>query len=217
MIKYGLISGTDARTLEKTIDLLLADDSHNYPINITEIGCYGGDTGRGICEYIKSKGRNYWITGIDSFKDKETVRFPYNEMIYGNSNEVYNQIEDNSQHLIFVDGCHCFAHVVSDFFCYAPKVKVGGYLAFHDTNPYINAYKDFQHGDKEDMDAHISVRRALKAIGLLILDSNEQWFGEWGQHFQYATGNRNECWELVYDEYDKNDEAGGICVFKKLY
>jgi len=93
MIKYGLISETDGRALEKTIDLLLIDDSHNYPFNITEIGCYGGDTGRGICEYVKSKGRNYWITGIDSFKDKETVRFPYNEMIYGNSNEVYNKLE----------------------------------------------------------------------------------------------------------------------------
>jgi len=166
MIKYGLISETDARTLEKTIDLLVADDSHNYPINVTEIGCYGGDTGRGICEYIKSKGRNYWITGIDSFKDKETVRFPYNEMIYGNSNEVYNQIEDNSQHLIFQDGCHCFAHVVSDFFCYAPKVKTGGYFAFHDTGEHIKKFKDFQHGDKENPDAYISVKKALGKIGL---------------------------------------------------
>ncbi len=70
-IKYGLISETDARTLEKTIDFIVADDSNNYPINVCEIGVYGGDTGRGICEYIKSKGRNYWITGVDSFKDKD--------------------------------------------------------------------------------------------------------------------------------------------------
>lgn len=218
MIKYGLISETDARCLEKTIDLVCGTFNGLEAINFCEIGVYGGDTGVGVMQYLNiHHQRRIFSIGIDNNKDGELIRGYYDRLIIGNSNEVYNQIEDNSQHLIFVDGCHCFSHVVSDFFCYAPKVKVGGYLAFHDTNPYINAYKDFQHGDKEDMDAYISVRRALKAIGLLILDSNEQWFGEWGQHFRYATGNKNECWELVYDEYDKNDEAGGICVFKKLY
>lgn len=196
MIKYGLISETDARCLEKTIDLILADDSHNYPINVTEIGVYGGDTGRGICEYIKSKGRNYWITGIDSFKDNEVVRFPYNEMIYGNSNEVYNQIPDNSQHLVFIDACHCFAHVISDFFCYSPKVKVGGYIAFHDTGEHIKMFKDFQHGDKNNPDAYISCRKSLNSIGLY--------------------NNLLANWVLVFDEYDPLDEAGGISVFKRL-
>lgn len=217
MIKYGLISETDARVLEMTIDLICKDFAGEI-INITEVGVYGGDTGKGMCDYVKSKGINYWIAGIDNFKDGEAIRFPYNELIKGNSNEVYNQIEDNSQHLIFIDALHTFPAVVSDFYCYGSKVKDGGFLAFHDTSPYINTYKDYQGvGDKEDADMHISVRRALKEVGLLILGEGEQWFGKWGQHFQYATGNRNECWELVYDEYDKNDEAGGICVFKKLY
>lgn len=197
-IKYGLISETDATALEKTIDFICGGMGNDI-INITEIGVYGGGTGRGICEYIKSKGNNYWITGIDSFKDKETVIFPYNEMIYGDSNEVYNKIEDNSQHLIFVDGCHCFSHVVSDFFCYAPKVKVGGYFAFHDTGKHIKPFKDFQHGDKNNPDAYISVRKALSAIGVL------------GSGI--AAG---KMWERAFDEFDIENEAGGIVVFKKL-
>lgn len=197
MIKYGLISDTDARTLEKTIDLIcnVFDDEW---VNITEIGVYGGDTGKGMSEYIKSKNALYWMTGIDNSKDKEAVRFPYNTMIYGNSNEVYNQLEDNSQHLIFVDGCHCFAHVVSDFFCYAPKIKIGGYFAFHDTGKHIQPMKDFQHGDKNNPDAYISVRKALLAIGMFLPVSN---FG----------------FNLIFDEADETNEAGGICVFKKLY
>lgn len=197
MIKYGLISETDARTLEKTIDLIC--ETGNDIINVTEVGCYGGDTGRGISEYVKSKARNYWITGIDSRKDGEVVRFPYNEMIYGNSNEVYNQIEDNSQHLLFIDGCHCFAHVVSDFFCYAPKVKKGGYFCFHDTGKQIKPFKDFQHGDKENPDAYISCRKALDAVG--VLRSN------------IGAG---KMWEKVFDEYDELNDAGGIICFKKL-
>lgn len=197
MIKYGLISETDARCLENTIEIMCKDFAGDI-INITEVGVYGGDTGRGICEYIKSKGRNYLITGIDSFKDKETVRFPYNEMIYGNSNEVYNQIEDESQHLIFVDGCHCFAHVISDFFCYAPKVKKGGCFAFHDTGSHIKEFKDFQHGDKNNPDAYISVRKALNAIGVL----------------RSGVG-AGKMWDIVFQVADKDNEAGGVVVFKK--
>lgn len=202
MIKYGLISETDARTLEKTIDLLLSDDSHNYPINITEIGVYGGGTGLGINNYFLAKNRDFHLTGIDNNKDGELLRFPslYNPMIIGNSSEVYNQLEDDSQHLIFVDGCHCFAHVISDFFCYAPKVKTGGYFAFHDTGKHIKPFKDFQHGDKNNPDAYISVRKALTNIGLF--DTKIIW-------------GRN-AFQLVFDEADPNDEAGGICVFKKL-
>lgn len=198
MIKYGLISEVDSRTIEKTIDLLLSDQSHNYPISVVEIGVYGGDTGRGICEYIKSKGRNYWITGIDNRRDGEVVRFPYYEMIYGNSTEVYNQLEDESQHLCFIDGLHTFAGVISDFFCYAPKVKKGGFLAFHDTGKHINQFHGWQGvGDKNDPDMCLGgVRRALEEIGLYKNDKAD--------------------WRLIFDEADVNDTGGGISVFKKV-
>lgn len=217
MIKYGLISEIDSRCLEKTIDLIHNNygDGVTY---ITEIGCYGGDTANGLSEYVQSNGGKAFITGIDNNKDGEGVRFKYDNLIIGNSDEAAYKIPDESQHLIFVDGCHCFAHVVSDFFCYAPKIKVGGYFAFHDTGEHIKPFKDFQHGDRENPDAYISVRKALTEIGLLILETkDEQWIGRYGEHFQWATGNRNECWELVFDEADPNDEAGGICIFRKLY
>ena len=229
MIQYGLISQTDARVLEKTIDLI-CDGCNDETINVCEIGIYGGATGNGLREYVQSKmyyvdmrggghkmggggNRKIFLTGIDNNKDGEEVRHKYDKLIIGNSNEVYNQLGDNSQHLIFVDGCHCFAHVVSDFFCYAPKVKVEGYIAFHDTGKHIRPFKDFQHGDEKNPDAYISVRKALETIGLFR---------------QYGSGsmNYNETWiehtgafgfELMLDEADETNEAGGICVFKKLY
>lgn len=196
MIKYGLISDTDARTLEKTLDLVIK--KFKTYVHITEIGLYNCETSKGIYKYLDDKGVIFEYTGIDNEKDKPVDTPYWMESIVGDSNEVYHQLDDESQHLIFIDGCHCFAHVVSDFFCYAPKVKKGGFIAFHDTGKHIKPFKDFQHGDKENPDAYISVRKALLAIGMFLPVSN---FG----------------FNLIFDEADETNEAGGICVFKKLY
>lgn len=202
-IKYGLISEVDARCLEKTIDFICTEfkSPDDWLINVLELGVYGGATGNGIRQYLHFAGREIMLTGIDNKKDNEEILYPYDNLIIGNSDEVTYKIPDESQHLIFVDGCHCFSHVVSDFFCYAPKVKVGGYLCFHDTGKHIKPFKDFQHGDRENPDAYISVRKALCQIGLLTDDPANIYFWEW---------------ELVFDEADPNDEAGGVCIFRKL-
>lgn len=239
MIKYGLISSVDSSVLERTIDLIFDDlDEYGEVINITEIGVFDGQTARGIYEYVTNKeyaaydielmmdaNHNYECnyTAIDNEKDKPILKpFPECNLIIGNSNEVYNQIEDNSQHLIFVDGCHCFAYVVSDFFCYAQKVKVGGYMAFHDTGKHIKPFKDFQHGDKANPDAYISVRKALNSIGLLHDDYDPLGTERLLQSFykgNYKAPQKKEFkgWQLIFDEADPTDDAGGICVFRKLY
>lgn len=207
-IKYGLISKVDASVIERTLDLIFDQIEHDTTY-VTEIGLYSGDTGNGIREYAKAKAITVHLTGIDNFKDQQPILRTnrYDDLLQGNSNEVYNQLEDESQHLIFVDGCHCFAHVVSDFFCYAPKVKKGGFIAFHDTGRHIKPFKDFQHGDKENPGAYISVREALEAIGLgvKVIDAKTL------QVFYL-----NPRWQLIFDEADPNDEAGGITVFKRL-
>lgn len=230
-IQYGLISKVDAHCLEKTIDLICSEFS-DTTINTLQIGVFDGQTDRGIYEYITRKTydsigeypdaihtHNYKCnhTAIDNNKDKE-ILLPFHEcnLIIGNSDEVCNQIPDKSQHLIFEDSCHCFAHVVSTFFCYAPKVKVGGYLAFHDTGKHIKPFKDFQHGDKDNPDAYISVRKALYKIGLLkyTVDMSDHEFvygNKLPDRYNIVNG-----FQLIFDEADETDEAGGICVFKRL-
>lgn len=199
MIKYGLISETDGRTLEKTIDLICKEFVGEV-INVTEIGVYNGETGSGIREYFIEKRTNPMVlTGIDNEKDKPIEnKDVYYNFILGNSNEVYNQLEDESQHLIFIDGLHTFAGVISDFFCYAPKVKVGGFLAFHDTGKHLDPLSGWQGvGDKNDPDMCLGgVRRALEEIGLYKNDKAD--------------------WRLIFDEADVNDTGGGISVFKKV-
>jgi len=207
MIKYGLISQTDARTLEATIDLI-----HNHEkvgINITEIGLFNCGTAVGLAEYATSKGVVVKYTGIDNEKDKPVENIPqWMNFIKGNSNEVYNQIEDNSQHLIIVDGLHTFAGLVSDFFCYSPKVKVGGFIAFHDTGKHIYPLHGWQGvGFENDPDFCLGgVRKALESIGLIWKDGEDFFIDRYADE-----------WELIFDQADPNDEAGGFTVFQKLY
>lgn len=208
MSKYGLISNLDAQVIEKTLCFIL-NEFNLKVVFITEVGIYSGETTNGMREYLSSNGSEGYFTGIDNNKDGELIRFSYDRLLIGDSNEIYCKVEDSSQHLIFIDGCHCFAHVVSDFFCYAPKVKVGGYFAFHDTGEHIKAFKDFQHGDKNNPDAYISVRKALCSIGLL------NWKRGFGHDYERETMLSN--WKLIFDKADETNEAGGVTVFKKLY
>lgn len=197
-IQYGLISQTDARTLEKTIDLI-ANDFLGETINITEIGLFDGGTTKGLQEYLSSKKLPYHYTGIDNEKDKPVndLEFYYCKLIIGNSNEVYNALADNSQHLIIVDANHSYPYTIADFFCYCDKVKIGGFMAFHDCGKHIKLFKDYQRiGSESDYDMYISCRKALTRIGLF--------------------DNKFEGWKLVMDEADENDPAGGFAIFKRI-
>lgn len=211
-IKYGLISKVDARCLEKTIDLICNEfkSPDDWMINVTEIGIYGGVTGNGIRQYLHSKGREIMLTGIDNKKDNEEILYPYDNLIIGNSNEIYNKLEDESQHLIFFDGGHAYPTVIADWYCYMDKIKRGGFAIFHDTGKHISKKKDWQRmGSEDDEDMYISVRKALNRIGLLN-DSFDNW-----SYRQYETISRFN-WQLIFDEADENDPAGGVCVFRKL-
>lgn len=199
MIKYGLISKLDSEIIEKTIDLVCDQYKQGEVIRTTCIGIFDGDTDRGIHEYILSKGFNHIHTAIDNAKYFEIKNpFPECNLIIGNSAEVAYLIPDESQDFIFIDACHAFPDVISDFFCYQKKVRGGGYLLFHDTARHIGAFTGFQDvGSKDDPNMYICVRKALNEIGLLQ-----------GVHKRF---------ELIFDEADINDEMGGMCVFKKLY
>lgn len=189
---YGLISDIDAIAIELYLDNVM-EQFPGDDIHVAEIGIYNGRTSRGIKEYIESKGRQCVYIGVDNFKDNEKpVFFPAGAtLLNGNSNEVYWKVENESQHFIFIDGCHCFAHVVSDYYCWRNKVKRGGYFAFHDTGKHIKPFKDFQHGDPENPDAYISVRKAL----LGIVDFNMR---------------KHEVTQ------DTSDEAGGITIYQRI-
>lgn len=190
----GLISELDSQTLETVIRIIAAETP--FYVSVTEIGLFNGQTGLGISSLLKELKVDFELIGIDNEKDKPLVEMPhYTRIIKGNSSEVYYELDDNSQDLIFIDANHSYAHVVQDFFCYMDKVCVEGYMAFHDTGRHIKPLSGYQSGAIDNPDSYIAVRKALKKIGLL--------------------DNKFEGWELVFDRADESDEFGGVCVFKK--
>lgn len=208
-IKYGLISKVDADCLEKTIDLI-CNEFKGEEINIVEIGLFDCGTATGIFDYAWQthpndiKGINY--IGIDNEKDKPINPPDWLTYIKGDSNSVYNQLEDESQNMIIVDGNHSFPYVISDWHCYKNKLKKGGYFCFHDGAPQAQGLDWQRMGDEKDTDMCISVRKALTEIGVL---SPIQEHPNLIYHWYHG-------WQKVFDVFDSNDRCGGLIVFKKM-
>lgn len=196
MIKYGLISVQDGKTIEKCLDLII-ERGVNYLLTF-EVGVHSGLTSIAIRDYIKSKGKQNRHYAIDNQQDFQMeAPYPQCEFIIGDSVEMSHELSNDVFNFGFIDANHSLHRVIADFVAYAPKIKVGGILAFHDTNPNIKTFKDYQQvGNKEDERMYIQVRKALTLIGLF-----DNAFPEW---------------ELLYDIWDLDNEASGITAFIKI-
>lgn len=197
MSQYGLITQTDARTIEKTLDLVIKEFD-NVLINTTEVGIDRGHTSRAINKYLTDKGHVNFHTAIDNQRDRPIEPpFPGCNLIIGNSIEVYNHLSDNSQHFILIDACHNYAMTMADFLVYSDKVRNRGFIALHDTSPKIKAFQDYQGmGSKNDPDMFISCRRAAHKLGLI--------------------ENKLSGYRLIFDEYDETAPTGGFIVVQKM-
>lgn len=186
----------DCRTIEKTLSLICNEFADSV-ISVCELGVHQGNTSRGMRSYLNSLGREISHTGIDNQRDfKMGAPFPESRFIIGNTIEVYNQVENDSQHFLFIDACHNYPMTMADFLVYSDKIKEGGYVAFHDTGAQIKPMTDFQGmGDMDDPDMWIACRKAVNTLGLL--------------------NNKFEGWTLIFDEYDENFHTGGIVVVQK--
>ncbi len=196
MITRGLISELDAGIIEKALKKVLI--SFIGKINTFEIGVNEGNTSRGICDFFDNHNREHWHLGVDNLQDGVTPPPDiFNCFLNGDSVQKAGELFDEFFHFGFIDANHSYHRVIADYVAYAPKIMVGGYLAFHDTSPIIKTFKDYQfEGMRDDPNMYISVRKALTDIGLL--------------------RGKFPNWEKVYDDYDENDEAGGVTVFKKV-
>lgn len=196
-MQYGLMTATDYQTMDKVLGMVLEVFPEGI-INTCEIGVHRGDGSRGIHKFITDAGRINFHTGIDNQHDF-AMGSPFEgcNFIIGSSIEVYNQIADNSQHFLLIDGCHNYALTMADFLVYSDKVRVGGFVAFHDTGEQIKPMTDFQGmGDKDDPDMYISCRKAVKKLGLF----DDTFPG----------------WKYQFSIWDDQFHTGGITVVKRI-
>ena len=101
---------------------------------------------------------------------------------------------------LFVDGCHCVNHAMSDFLNYSPFVEVGGYTLFHDTalptgKEKQEPWPQTDHGYFGKPPSVLGVREGLKKLGLL-------------------QGYRSD-WKLI-EEIPSDSGLMGMCLFQKL-
>lgn len=194
---YGIMPPFDYLTLDKTLDLVCRQFPSGV-ITSLEIGVHRGDGSRGIHAFFTARNRINFHTGIDNERDlKINPPFPGCNLIIGNSIEVYNQIYNDTQNFVLIDGCHNYPMTMADFLVYSDKVTKNGFVAFHDTGSHIPLFKDYQGmGPKDDPDMYIACRKAVKKLGLL--------------------DNTFPGWKLIFDEFDPKHDTGGIVVVQKI-
>ncbi len=198
---YGYMHKADVEILEECAQ----DVCRRFPsdLSVLEIGIFDGHTARSIDDMIRCEGvTKYEHRVIDKCLEPRGVWEPPFEgckYLWGDSIDVAPQVPPNLA-FVLVDGCHCLYHVLADFALYAPKVRVGGLMLFHDTNPRTD--KEFQpwqyHGDKDRRESYVSVRMGLKALGLLPLIRSD--------------------WRLktICTEFEPQIWWGGLAVYEKL-
>lgn len=195
---YGAIVQEDVDVLEACMyELVLGKTHHLFQgqLRVIEIGMHDGGTAKGIeayCQSITNTHHNVYLEyyGIDP--DDGTTRprhIPKNgKVICGQSSEVFDQVPPEVD-LVWVDGCHCRNCVILDIVNYAPKVKVGGFLCFHDANP-VGQGQEHQYHGPEIPEFGLQIHAAIAALRFP-WDVWEQFM------FKYPT-DRHNCGTLAY-------------------
>lgn len=161
---YGAIVQEDVRVLKACLFSLWGPHDGIVPVRVVEIGMHDGGTARGIESFLVNACRPLDYYGIDV--DDGTTRPRYvpagGKVIIGDSAEVYAQVPGGVD-LLWVDGCHCKNHVILDTVHYTPKVRIGGFVCFHDVNPAGEGQERQLHGP-DTPDFGLAVNQGLRAI-----------------------------------------------------
>ena len=202
-IQYGALTPTDIDVLEAC----MAEVCHDKPtLWVCEIGVYQGQTARGMRDWCAANGKNiaYWGVEDGSICNPEAP-FEMARLVLGKSHLVADSVPDNMD-LVIVDADHGGPQVIMDVMAYAPKVRKGGMMFFHDTAPQVQqTMPERGHPDREaDLAAcgdstlyrfvHTnSVNLALELI-------------HWPFH----------GWELWREAHDPESKFGGVRVYRRI-
>lgn len=162
--RYGAIVNEDVEVLEACLARLT--EGRQSTVRVLEIGCHDGGTALGIKLFLAARRCRLEYWGIDPDASNR-IKFNWGDgctVIEGDSAEVFEQIPENLD-LVWIDGCHCFNHVALDTLHYAPKVRDGGFLCFHDTNYRGQGQFHQYHGPADSPYFGLSVNHALYALG----------------------------------------------------
>jgi hypothetical protein len=184
---YGAIVDEDVIVLETCLRELLLPVAVEK-LRVVEIGMHDGGTARGIEQFVREHGADLEYWGIDPDEGKTRPRYlPKGGVtVIGDSAEVFHHVPDGVD-LVWVDGCHCVNHVILDTVHYAPKVRVGGFMLFHDVAPagQMHPTQGRQYHGPMIPEFNLAVGRAHELI---------RWpFDGWAMILEAWPTDRNDC------------------------
>lgn len=167
-MKYDSQTPADVEAIERVLNRYAC-----RKLRFLEVGTYQGSTARAIKEFCDNQGTELEYWGIDSgahptFREQQympRIPFPDAHMVIGDSAEVFHLVPPSFD-VVFLDGCHCFNHVVLDTLHYGDRVTWNGYLMYHDTDPRFEQTMRDPHGPENALFSN-SVNAALEALRMM--------------------------------------------------
>jgi hypothetical protein len=203
--KWSLMTDTDRATLRSTIETMCDSLTQCLTLKFLEIGTYNGSTAWGVKRIVESKHKRILYYGIDVMTH-DAMLWPEAHFILGDSTQVFYQVQNIPFDILFIDGPHCTTNCMLDFLNFAPKVKVGGLILFHDASPASQCklpftpekIAEYEKGGFEipiHEEFGTAVTIALEKLGLST-----------GARTDYELVSNNWTWEPY----------GGISIYRKL-
>lgn len=195
--RYGFMRDVEADLFDEMMDRLKAEFGE---IAFLEVGVFGAGTVRGVYRRAAEIGCPVRAVGVDFEQYRPNPTPGDNYEFHGkDSMDAWRDIKFDAN-LLFVDGCHCVQHAMTDFLNYSPMVRVGGYCIFHDTALPTGQEKQEEwpqtdHGYFGKPPSVLGVREGLTKMGLL-------------------QGYRKD-WELIR-ELPSSSGLMGMHLFKKV-
>lgn len=195
--RYGYMRAVESDLLDEMMDKLKSEFGE---IRFLEVGVFGAGTVRGVYRRAKEIDCPVQCVGVDFEQYRPNPTPHENYEFHGvDSMDAWRKIKFDAN-LLFIDGCHCVVHASQDFLNYAPFVRVGGYVLFHDTALPTGQEKQEEwpqtdHSYAGKPPSVLGVREGLTKLGLL-------------------QGHRKD-WQLV-KELPSDSGLMGMCLFKKM-
>lgn len=174
----------------------IADNNEWENVKLLEVGTAHGHFLRTWVDLFENRRIDVVGYGVDSklhgycpcqFNEKMTF-------VEGKSTDenVINSFKDQQFDFVFIDGCHCKNHAKMDAMNYASKVKIGGFLGFHDTSPRFQGGSEQPFSPDCSEDRHIGVVEGIKEANL-------------------------EGFEFFVEEYHTDEKYyGGVTIYRRV-
>lgn len=197
--QFGIcMAGNELQILE----CLLQRIETKQPIFLVELGSAEGRTLTSLAKFILSYTPDFKCVGVDIEQgwslnteafhaNKEGLNEDQCSMSLMGSQAFLPLLQDESVDFLLIDACHSFKCCTDDFLAGENKVKIGGFVCFHDSDEACQGLDQQPHCGQP-----IQVRQAVKELGLL--------------------DNTRPGWTLVHDlTGDKTQEGRGVIIVQR--